>query len=156
MQKALEYWRKLGPGGQIVLLVLIAILIWYVSNRLKAVNDVAKRQMEQRAEVDLYNDQGIMPSYTNNTYKQAAEFLFQSLAGPGTDEETVYKVFRKMKNDRDVMELELAFGLRKSPWTVAPWVSPTDLKDWIQGDLSTEDIKLLNQQLSRQGITKRF
>lgn len=151
-----EYWRKLGPAGQIILVVLVALAVWYFKKRLTAVKDVKERQIEQKAELQVYEEQGIMPSYTQKTYQDAAALLFKAMAGPGTDEETLYKIFTRMKNDRDIMELERAFGLRKSPWSASPFTSPTDLKDWIQSDLSSEDLQQLNAQLSRQGITKRF
>lgn len=155
MKEFKRFWFGLTPQQQLFAVVFVLIIIWAAWNYFDAQKDLVKSQIRNKAEIDKLADQGVKPSYPLSKYKTWGDVLFNLMDGPGTGkEETIVKIITYQKNDADFIELNKAFGLRKSSYN--PLADPSDLKDWFAGDLGPEFIKQINEQLSRQGITKKF
>lgn len=156
MKEFKRFFYQLPPMGQFLVIVVAIIILWAAWNYVKTLKDTWQGKIEEKSEKHALAAQGIKPSYSANQYVTMAEDLFEAMDGPGTTFPTIQNVFKKMKNDYDVLELEAAFGLRSSSYSISWLTDPTDLRDWLRGDLSEDLLKSLNNQLSRQGISKSF
>ena len=85
-------------------------------------------------------------TFLDSQYAAYAGVLFIAMDGLGTDENAVYRVFTAMKNDLDVAKLIEAFGVRKEQ----------TLPEWIQDDLSSDEMDQVNKILASKGIKYRF
>jgi len=154
MKEFKRFWFGLTPQQQLFAVVFVLILVWVTWNYFDAQKDLVKSQIRNKAEIDKLADQGVKPSYPMSKYQTWGNVLFNAMDGSGTDEEVIIKIFSYQKNDADIIELSKAFGLRKGTYT--PLSDPTDLKTWLRDDLDESLVKQINEQLSRQGITKKF
>ena len=64
----------------------------------------------------------------------------------GTDEDAIYDVFAQCGTRSDVLKIVGAFGVRNGE----------DLTQWLHGDLSDDELKILNNLLTNKGINYRF
>ena len=64
----------------------------------------------------------------------------------GTDEVAIYDVFAQCSTRSDVLKIVGAFGVRNGE----------DLTQWLHGDLSDDELKILNNLLTNKGINYRF
>ncbi len=99
--------------------------------------------------------QGMSLSYPTFQYKSYAEILKNAMGGIGTDEEAIYNVMSKMKNNLDVSELIKQYG------THIYAVSPIrflylDLSGWLTEELSTKELNKVNNILAENNITYKF
>lgn len=154
MKEFKRFWFGLTPQQQLFAVVFVLVLVWITWNYFDAQKDLVKTQIRNKAEIDKLADQGIQPSYPLSKYKTWGDVLFKAMDGPGTDEEIIVKIISYQKNDADFIELNKGFGLRKSSYEY--FSDPTDLKTWFRDDLDASFLKQINEQLSRQGITKKF
>lgn len=98
-------------------------------------------------------DQQQIASYSPSQYKTFAQNLFVAMDGAGTYSKDVLDVFRKMKNDLDILYLIDAFGTRAGTSFFAT-STPSDLSDWLSSDGMTEAV---NEVLDTKAkISKRF
>jgi len=103
-------------------------------------------------------------SYSLTQYDTWAAQLKQAMIGWGTDNEAIYRVFRYMKNNADVLQLIKAFGV----WKVeAKYGIPLPfettgtgtLAEALVDDLSSSEIDIVNGILASKknpSITIRF
>ena len=78
-----------------------------------------------------------------------------AMGGLGTEEQDIYAVFSRMKNDLDFTELYKQFG------TEIYGVSPVrylylDLGQWINEELDKKELANLNKILADNNITYKF
>lgn len=154
MKELKRFFLGLTPQQQLFVIVIVAVIIWATWNYFDAQKDLVKGQIRNKAEIDKLEDQGIKPTYPLSKYKTWGDVLFKAMDGPGTDEEVIVKIMTYQKNDADFIELNKGFGLRKSSYGY--FSDPTDLKSWFADELDASVIKQINEQLSRQGLTKKF
>jgi len=154
MKELKRFFLGLTPQQQLFVIVIVAVIIWAAWNYFDAKKDLAQSLIRNKAEIDKLEDMGIKPTYPLSKYKTWGDVLFNAMDGAGTDEEVIIKIFSYQKNDADIIELTKAFGLRRGSYT--PFSDPTDLKSWLKDDLDASLLKQINEQLSRQGITKKF
>lgn len=156
MKQVFDEFKKLPTIIQIVIVALILFGIYKAYLFMK----IEKELIEEKTEIQVLEKQGISPTYSNHEYNKWADDLEDAMAGFGTDIDTVYGVYGRMKNNADIIALERAFGLRLSDSTdfwLGGWgMAPTDLSDWLKGDLSHAELQSLNDQLERQGISKSY
>jgi len=70
----------------------------------------------------------------------------------GTDEDTIFGVFRKLKTRRDVLQLIVAFGERRLDFALAS----SGLAGYLANELDSDDIAEINLILSEKGIDYAF
>jgi len=86
---------------------------------------------------------------------------FQNTVNPFdvVDEQDIFDVYAKMKNDLDVNQLSLSFGKRRVP-TAVPFVGlalpDVDLYTWINEALTANEKNKLNASLSAKGIKYQY
>ena len=101
-------------------------------------------------------------SYTLTSYQGLANTIYNAWFqrfNPfnAVDETIVLSVMDKMKNDLDVLQLIRAFGKRRSPVNFASLLVPdVTLPEWISIGLEPNEIKAVNDVLSKKGISFKF
>lgn len=142
MNKQLKAWQKASLTTKVII-VVVAIVIIYFAYQFYLQSKVT---IQQKAEVVALQAQGITASYNKSKYDSLANTIETAIAGLGTDEQAIYDTFSELNNDVDFIELDKAFGTRDGE----------DMRGWIKGDLSSAELKTLNNQLNNQSITKRI
>jgi len=94
------------------------------------------------------------PTYPQSQYNTWANQLESAMYDIGTDEDTVFAVFKNLKNDADYLKLVAAFGKRNYTGGYAPgmFYGDYDLGQWIREEFNDSDIDRINNILSSKGI----
>jgi hypothetical protein len=114
-----------------------------------------KRESEQNQEIAQSTQEA---TYPDSQYYDFADVLESAMENAGTDEESIYSVFRKIKNDKDFLYLKKAFGKRTYSGELfgglTSLVDPTEdsLEQWLQKELSSEELTKVNKILSNNGV----
>lgn len=156
MKELKKFWFGLTPQQQLFVVVFVVVFAWICWTYIKSKKDLLKSQIKNKAEIDVLHGQGVKESYPLSRYQSMADKLYKYMDGPGTTTDSVVDVLNDLKNDADFIQLEKAFGLRRSSWSWGAFTDPSDLSDWLRSDLSEEVVNSINQQLSRKGLTKKF
>lgn len=146
MGKLGKWWGGLSSKEKFVIVLILVLLIWVIRNSIQGAVRGAKTNVQGTAEIIALQANGIKQSYSDSYYDTLANKLETAIKGWGTDEQAVYSVFDKLNNNVDFIKLEKAFSVRESQ----------DMREWLKGDLDTEEIKKLNARLKANGITKKI
>lgn len=141
-----QWFSKLSPVMQIVVIVVAIIAVWFVLKIAKNYAGRLGQYAESVGESAALESQGVKKTYTQSQYNSMASQLYFAMKGIGTDEDVIYTVFGKMQNDLDVIALTNAYGVRDG----------YDLQGWLRGDLSSSEMGKVNTILANKGITKSF
>lgn len=94
-------------------------------------------------------------------YGLFADSLEAAMFDCGTDEESVYAIFKKLKNDSDFYQLVKSFGRR--PYTgdcypnlLQAWTEGDTLQAWLIKDLEVEERAYVNVILANRNIKARI
>lgn len=148
-QKTLNILKKAGYA--ILIAVVVLSVVSFVlklktqKSKVKA-KDFEDPDKDPNLVYELPPDPRDNPVHSTTWHQAKAALLYKAMKGAGTDEETIYKVFRGLKSNQDYSKLYHVFG-KKDGYT---------MKGWLHGDLSTYEIKKVNQILASKGITKRI
>ena len=90
-------------------------------------------------------------SYSISEFTSMANQLFNAMDGAGTNEDIIFSVFNKIQTKDDYNQLIKSFGVRSS----TSWTSSFsgDLLAWLSDELSSSDVKKLNNILSKIGVS---
>ena len=103
-------------------------------------------------------------TYPVSNYSGFANDIFAAFQNTFTpwdivDEQDIFDVYAKMKNDLDINQLAKAFGKRRVP-TVVPFVGlalpDVDLYTWINEALTATEKNKLNASLRAKGIKYQY
>ena len=103
-------------------------------------------------------------TYPVSNYAGFADQIFAAFQNTVTpwdivDEQDIFDVYAKMKNDLDVNQLTKVFGKRRVP-TVVPFVGlalpDVDLYTWINEALTSTEKAKLNASLAAKGIKYQY
>lgn len=150
-----KWFMGLSSTMQVVVVVIAIILLFILWKRIKGFFGQIGQQQEIKGEEAALEQLGQTKTYSDKQYGDFANKLYSAMDGAGTDEDAIFSVFKKMKNDLDVLNLERKFGLRAASWAFG-FSTPVDLADWLRSDLSSTDLAKLNNILSAQGITTTY
>ena len=70
----------------------------------------------------------------------------------GTDEDAIYSVMNKMKNECDLLQVIAEFGVRRQEWGF----EKLNLPQFINDELDTKELQTVNSILRKKGIAYRF
>lgn len=144
--KTQEFWQSLTGKQQfvtaLVMFIVVILAIRYFNARAAAL----KKITQTSGELQVLSSIGVKPSYPSSAYQNYANKLEIAMSGMGTDETSIYSVFKAMKNDADLIMLDKAFGVRDE----------SDLSQWLYDDLASSEISTINKILSFNGVTKLF
>lgn len=165
----LPNWAKgvVAIGG-VLIVGVFGFKIYTDIKRKKDLKEAGKSADEADAELKNLNSKGIKPTINNTQATNFATSLSQAMNGCGTDENMIYSIFSKMKNEADVYLLIRQFGVRY--YTPCPASNPVsyakyllndkafggDLSTWLSYDLSSFEIKKINTILSNNKIKYQF
>jgi hypothetical protein len=94
-------------------------------------------------------------TYMTANYLAFADKLESAMFDAGTDEDSIYNVFKKLKNNTDFAKLFAAFGKRAKynfGWSQGNW----NLIQWLQDELSETEQDEINKILAAANITYRI
>jgi len=173
--KVTEYYNGLPSWSKGVVAVigiaavaLVGYSIYAGSKRRRDLKEASKASEEAKKEVEDLKREGIVASYTPSQYEVFSQKLVQAMDSCGTSEESVYSVFRSMKNKADVLSLISAFGVRyyqpcptTNPVSYSKWLFNDKaygggLATWLEYDLTASEIKKINDILAGNRIQYNF
>jgi hypothetical protein len=124
----------------------------------KASSDDKKETEVDKEIKDLEEKQ----SYPNSQYYSFADSLESAMENATTDEESIYSVFRKIKNNKDFLLLQKSFGTRTYSGELfgglTSYLDPSEdsMEQWLRNELNTEEIQKVNKILSNNGVKYRI
>ena len=98
-------------------------------------------------------------SYPLSQYSQMAQKIEGAGHDIGTDEASIYAVFRKIKTNKDFLLLKKAFGTRPYTGDILPYFvlrNDLDLQGWLTSELSSSELTKVNTILRNNGVTYDF
>lgn len=136
--------RAMVIGGFLVVSIILIVLFWgriralfaSLVNKTAGAQDLAQHIAET----------GETTTLTNAKFQQLANVIYGACKGWGTDEEAIYGAFYQLNNTADYLKLENVFGLRDGH----------DLNWWIRSELSSRELRKLNEILANKGIDHAF
>ena len=91
-------------------------------------------------------------TYEENQYGLWADRIYDITSGIWNDEETLYAIFAKMRNNSDLMQLIKTFGSRGGFIHGGSFT----LQEWLWSDLTKVEVAKVNDILQRNNITYQF
>lgn len=110
---------------------------------------------EAKKDVKELEKAGQVASYMDAQYIGFADAIYAARVGNnlfGTDEDAIYAVFERMKNDLDVAKLITAFGTRRLSYSF----QESTLGGFLKDDLDSDEIDFINTMLKKKGISYQF
>ena len=102
----LKDFNKLNIYVKLVIGIVIIIVIAIAIQRISIWAKMQSSQFQLNQEQAVYEAQGLKLTYPPTQYNTYADTLENSDGTWNDDEEAIYTVFRSMRNDLDVLELE--------------------------------------------------
>lgn len=176
--KWFQAYQELPPWGKgaVALGVIAAGVAGYYALRNLAKDIKRKKELAEKnkaaklAEEELasLSQKGIVPTLSNSEFENMAQSLAEAMNDCGTDEDRIYDVFRRLKNDADIRKLVSAFGIRyyrpcAADQPIAAIRYQFDdkayggpLGEWLTYDLNASEIKKVNDILKSNRINYAF
>lgn len=133
-----------------LLIMWILILIVASFGLYKLIRFIIDKISEYNA-TSGFNVQKENLTFSISEYNSMANQLFNAMDGAGTNEDIIFSVFNKIQTKDDYNQLIKSFGVRSS----TSWTSSFsgDLLAWLSDELSSSDVKKLNNILSKIGVS---
>lgn len=131
-------WIYLG-----IFLLIVFVIVYFLGR------SIGKKQQGSQLLDEIKNDN---LTYQKSQYIVFADKLYSAMIGFGTDEDSIYSVFRKMNTDDDVKQLIVAFGSKRIEFTIGG----STLAEWLVTELSESEMTELNNILSQRNINFSF
>lgn len=152
-------WAK---GGIAVAGLLMAAGIGYgIYRGVKGWLKMADEREEKKAtgdEIDKLKKSGVKPTLNPSQIKDMSNQLKTAFEGYGTDKSTVQKVFARVMNDLDMLNLKNAFGIQtisSGKLNPEPDKSGT-LGEIMSNEMTVKEIFDINMVLAKRGIKNRI
>lgn len=104
---------------------------------------------------DELEESQLQLSYPLSNYNIMADQLQSAMFDAGTDEQTIYTIFKKLKNPKDLLQLVKAFG-RRTYYVFGYPQGNYNLGQWIQEELSDSEKQEINSILQSNNINYTF
>ena len=138
------------PIFTLVALLISVVVLLLMKKRISSLIQAMKNRRAHKKEQKLLDELGVIPSFSAVVYQNLANELKQvvtwSWYAPNCDETATQRALKKLVNDRDYIELALAFGIKDS-WT---------MENWIQSCLNQSEKNFINQYWSSKGMITRI
>ena len=146
-------------------LVTIAVgggVAWFIYNRFIK-SDAKKRNKQETKDVDNELEQAKKKSklsYPLSQYQAFAKIIEIAGQDAGTDEQAIYSVFMKLKNNADYLQLVKAWGSPKRqvyPDYILFYSTgyKMTLPQYLRYEMDEKEVKKINNILASKGITYR-
>jgi hypothetical protein len=128
----------------------------------KSIDNTGEKQdvKDVTSDIKTFQKQGQTLSHTEGSYSSFASQILQACGGYGTDEESIYRVFRQIKKNIDYAKLFSTFGVRTIPCDM--FSRPFDncgkgnLVEILTSELDDKEINKINDILKSNGVTYRL
>ncbi len=130
--------------------IIVAAGVYAVSRILKKSDTAEEKKDERRMEAE-----GLKPTYAEAAYKGYADAIYAARSANklfGTDEDAIYSVFKKMRNDLDVAKLITAFGKRRLSFSM----NNAGLGGFLTDELDNSELEIINKDLRAKKIKYQF
>ena len=131
----------------IIAFIIITIIV-VVILKIKGVGQTI-RDSETNAKLAKQLDEEITEDKITITQQQLNSYaskLYAAMKGWGTDEESIYDVFRVIQTRSDVLQLIKTFGVKDH----------MTLNEWLNDELSADEIYKINEILAGNNINYKF
>jgi len=170
-----RYYKQAPPLGKnaivVVGVVLFAGAAWLLYRGIKKnkeesdANDAGKAA---ETDISILERDGQRRTLNDSNLTAMVQALVQAMNGCGTDEDAIYNVFDKCRNDLDVLYLIKKFGVQY--YEPCEWTQPVayiqwklndqsfggDLPTWFNYDLNQDEVGEINSILQAKGISIQF
>lgn len=150
---SLPQWAK-----GLISVAVVGGVIYAVYKLSKNFSPEQQRSQEEKQEIESELQKEVKKnplSFPLSQYKSWADQIEVAGFGLGTDEDAIYSIFRKLKNNADYLALKQAWG--KPTRKTYDWAVPLDysLSQFLRYEMSDSEITKLNNILQSKGITYR-
>lgn len=162
-----RYYERQPDAVKIIAVAGVALLgysvyrAWRKSQDYKDANKAADLANQ---ELQVLATQGVTPTLSALQFENLSQTIVEAINGCGTDEESVFNVFRQLHNSADIRKLIAVFGVRyyrpcaaTDPISYSIWLANDEafggtLVTLLYYDLSDSDIGEINSILRGKGI----
>ncbi len=130
---------------------IIAGAALYFGSKLFKKDPAAEAKKDERE----LESEGETATYMDQQYKGFADSIYSARIANnllGTDEDVIYSVFKKMKNNLDVAKLITAFGSRRLSYSF----TSGNLGGFLNDELDQDELNIINTDLRSKGIKYQF
>jgi hypothetical protein len=175
MEKIKNYYSELPQWAKGVLIVgvtgiafIVGRTIYLNARKRRVIQTANKAAVLAQAEIKEFEQQGVRATYTDSQYEAFSQSLIESMNGCGTNEEQIYEVFKKMKNDIDIRKLISIFGIRfyrpceaTQPISYVRWQFNDEafggsLATYLTYELTSSEIREINSILKANNVNYVF
>ena len=149
MNKFNKFLEDLSKNPML-LVMWILILIVVSFGIYKLIRFVIDKISEYNA-TSGFNVQKENLTFSMSEYNSMANQLFNAMDGAGTNEDIIFSIFNKIETKDDYNQLIKSFGVRSSTSFMSSFSG--DLLTWLSDELSSSDVKKLNNILSKIGVS---
>lgn len=166
-----KYYERQPAAVKVIAVGALAVGGYLIYRHFKKAQDLAEANKAAdlaKDELSVLAAQGISPSYPDSQFQVFVDNLVQAMTGCGTDEDSIYSTFRKIRNEADIRKLIAQFGVQF--YQPCAWTSPISysiwqfddkhygggLATWLGYDLSSDNISEINSILRGNGINYQF
>lgn len=155
-------FSKLPPLAQTVISIVgvvtvigIGVGIYFAIKKRVSLAGSFKETKEMDDAIKELAKKNIKPTWTPSSYLAAANQVHAALDGNATDEDVIYKIMERMKNDADMLSLMAAYGIREvksGRLNMAENYKGT-MAGAIADEFDDSEIKKANKILEKNGVT---
>jgi ribosomal protein S13 len=173
--KVYQYYKELPNWAKGVTVVgtlgLIGVIGFTINKKIKdkkAFDEANRQSRLAEQELEDLRNRGINITHSLSEFEGYSQAIIEAINGCGTDEETIYNVFRQMKNDADIRQLIATFGIRfyrpceiSQPISYTRWLFDDQafggaLSTYLYYDLSDSEIEEINDILKNNRVNWTF
>ena len=136
---------KYGAIALVAIIILVALIVLINKFGKGIGNKLTEKQQERLNQYEIDEDDlSVSPSEIQNLVTKLHSAF--GAYGAATDEDSVYEVFDTLETRSDILALVNAFGVYKNH----------TLNEWMNKELSLEELDHVQQILSAKGIVYTF
>ena len=176
--KVFNYYKELPSWAKGIVVIGGIAIVYFTSKsiikRIRASNDTKEERKtidEQKNETQVLIDSGVKPTFSESQYRQWADALQKQFDGCDPSLSVAWlssymmsssgaylgNIVMQFKNDVDFLKLNTAYGIRtydQCGWGTGDFTGtlPQAVRDELDGD----EIKNINKELAKRGITYKF
>lgn len=166
-----RYYEKQPAAVKVIAVGGVAFLGYLLYRSIKRNQDEkeANKAAElAQGELQQLAQQGITPTLSDLELESMSQAIVVAIDGCGTDEDTIFSVFDRLRNEADIRRFIIVFGVRytqpcaaSAPISYAVWLANDKafggpLNVFLRYDLSDSDIAHINSILRSKGIVYQF
>ena len=175
MENIKNYYSQLPQWSKGVLVVgvtgiafIVGRTIYLNARKKREIQTANKAALMAQNEIKGLEAQGVRATYSDSQFESFAQTLNEAMNGCGTNENNIFEVFRKIKNDIDIRKLISIFGIRfYRPCEVTQPISyfryqfnneafGGSLATLLTYELTTSEIREINSILKANNVNYSF